>query len=288
MKDKICFITGSTDGIGKATAMSLAAKGSVVILHGKDKIKGEKAVEDLKEKMFNKNIFFEQCDLSDLAAVKDLARRLNKNYPALDVLINNAGIFTNKFELTKNGIEKQFAVNYLSHFLLTNLLIDSFNDNSRIINVSSVIHKRKGTNINFEDLNLKKNYSAVKAYQQSKLANILFTYELARRLEKDASLLKNRKITVNALHPGVVKTDITVKNYGKFFKILKNIANPFLMNVEKGAETSIFLASNKSVANITSKYFIKKTAVQSSEESYNMQTANRLWNVSLVLVNDFI
>lgn len=286
MKNKLCLITGSTGGIGKATAMRFAAKGAIVILNGSNKENGENTVEEIKSKMFNKNIFFEQADLSDFNEVKDLARRINKNYPPLDILINNAAIFNSKFEKSIQGIEKQFAVNYLAHYLLTLSLIEKMSQNARIVNVSSAAHRN--STINFDDLNLEQNYSGIKAYKQSKLANILFTYELARRLDNNQEVLQGRKITVNALHPGIVYSDIFDRNTNKVYKLIKNIAAPFMMSTKNGSENSYFVASHPSLENITSKYFIKKEAVQSSDESYNLQMAQRLWNVSKVLVQDFV
>lgn len=284
MKGKISLITGSTSGIGKATAASLAAKGAVVIIVGRNENKGEVVVEEIKSKMHNDNIFFEECDLADQSSINDFAYRINKNYPKIDVLINNAGCFTEKIQYTNDGIEAQFGVNHIAHFLLTHLLIPSLNksDAARIINVSSDAHYR-GT-INFADLYFQEKYSAIKAYAQSKLANVLFTYELDRKLKAS----NKHNITVNALHPGEIKTRFVEKNNNKLFGSFWKLAKPLMQSIEKGAQTSVFLASAKQMEGISGQYWSKMKLKKSVKESYDKQVADRLWNVSRVLCGEYL
>jgi len=284
VKNKICLITGSTSGIGKATATSLAAKGAIIIITGRDEEKGEQVITEIKKRMTNHNIFFEYGDLSNLQSVVDLAYRLNKNYPKLDVLINNAGSFTEKRQYTNDGIEMQFGVNHIGHFLLTHLLMPALkkSDAARIINVSSNAHFR-GT-INFEDLYGEQKYTPFKIYAQSKLANILFTYELARRLKEDSL----NHITVNALHPGEIKTQIAEKNGNSLYKVGWKLAKPFMQSIEQGATTTVHLASAKQMEGKTAEYWSKMKKIKSSKISYDEQVADRLWNVSRALCGNYM
>lgn len=284
MKNKICLITGSTSGIGKATAAGLAAKGAIIIITGRDEEKGEQVITEIKKKMTNHNIFFEYGDLSNLQSVVDLAYRLNKNYPKLDVLINNAGSITEKRQYTHDGIEMQFGVNHIAHFLLTHLLMPALkkSDAARIINVSSNAHFR-GT-INFEDLYGEQKYAPFKIYAQSKLANVLFTYELARRLKEDGL----NYITVNALHPGEIKTQIAEKNGNTFYKVVWKLLKPFMQSIKQGASTTVHLASAKQMEGKTAEYWSKMKKINSSEISYDEQVADRLWNVSRALCGRYM
>jgi len=284
VKNKICLITGSTSGIGKATAASLAAKGAIVIITGRNEEKGEQIVTEIKNRMTNHNIFFEFGDLANLKSVVDLAYRLNKNYPKLDVLINNAGSFTEKRQYTNDGIEMQFGVNHIAHFLLTHLLMPALkkSDAARIINVSSNAHYRG--NINFEDLYGEQKYVPFKIYAQSKLANVLFTYELARRLSED----NLNHITANALHPGEVKTQFVEKNGNTLYKVGWKMAKPFMQSIEQGAATTVYLATAKQMEGKTAEYWSKMKKTKSSKISYDEQVADRLWNVSRALCGSYM
>jgi NAD(P)-dependent dehydrogenase (short-subunit alcohol dehydrogenase family) len=212
------------------------------------------------------------ADLSVQAQVRRLAQEFKRRYSRLDVLINNAGGFFMKRQLSADGIEMTFALNYLSVFLLTSLLLDTLKASApaRIVNISSDAHRR--ARINFEDLELERKYSGFGAYGQSKLAVALFTYELARRLE-------GTQVTVNALHPGFVATNLG-RNNGWRIKLFAPLVKLMALSPEEGAETSIYLASSSEVAGITGKYFDKKKAVRSSLASYDETAARRLWEIS--------
>lgn len=213
------------------------------------------------------------ADLSSQAEIRRVAADIKRTYPKIDVLINNAGIVENTFKRSVDGIEMTFAVNHLAYFLLTNLLLEPIKAAapSRIINVSSAAHF--GARMDFDNLQGEKGYNGWRAYSQSKLANILFTYELARRLAGTG-------VTVNCLHPGVIGTKL-FRNLG----IINTLAGIFLASPEKGAETSVYLASSPEVEGVTGKYFDNKRAVPSSSASYNEADAKRLWQISAELTH---
>ncbi|MFX1317338.1 MAG: SDR family oxidoreductase [Promethearchaeota archaeon] len=271
MDDKICMITGANSGIGKATALSIAKMGAVVIMICRDKNRGENAQKEIINETGNKSVDLFICDLSSQESIYKLAENFKKKYQKLDVLINNAGVVKTKRILTIDGFETTFAVNYLAPFLLTNLLLDIIKESapSRIINIISGIHK--SGSINFDDLQAENKYRSYKAYGQSKLALILFTYELSKKLE-------GTSVTVNALHPGFTRTNIG-RDYSVFIRPFTKLSK----NPKKGAETSIYLATSPEVEGITGKYFIKKQQKRSSKDSYNEKLAKELWNVSLKL-----
>lgn len=218
------------------------------------------------------------CDLSSQAQIRNLAQEFQAAYSHLDVLNNNAGIAPIKRTVTEDGIEKTFAVNYLAPFLLTNLLLDCLKEGApaRVVNVAGDYH-RKAT-LQFDDLMSERGYNGYRASNQAKLALILFTYELARRL-------KGTGVTVNCLHPGAVATGAPLKDpdLSPFARLMYQLVKPFFLSPEKGAETSIFLASSPQVEGVTGKYFIKKMPVSSSPESQNEEIARRLWAVSMEL-----
>lgn len=273
MKDKVCLITGGTAGIGKATAIGLAERGATIAIVGSKAKRGENAQEEIRKKSGNENIRFWLCDLSSLEEVKKLAGEFQNKYLKLDILVNNAAVFCSSRKYSTDGIELQFAVNHLSHFLLTNQLLEMLIKSapSRIINVSSNAHF-KGT-IDFDDLNLEKRYNGWKAYCRSKLANVLFTYELAARLDP-------RHVTVNALHPGMVRTNIVGKHASFIYRLGWNLIKITMLSVEKGAETLIYLASSKEVSGISGGYFVDCRQVKSFEMSYKRELAKRLWSLS--------
>jgi NAD(P)-dependent dehydrogenase (short-subunit alcohol dehydrogenase family) len=280
MDGKICMITGANSGIGKATALGLAERGAHIIMVCRDRERGDAAMGEIKSLGGNQAVDLYVADLASQASIRQLVDDVKPRYANLHVLINNAGIYRTKRTLTEDNIEIHFAVNYLAPFLLTNLLLDTLKTSApaRIINVAGDYH-RKAT-IGFEDLMTEKGYSAGKANNKAKLGLVLFTYELARRLDGTG-------VTVNCLHPGAVKSDSIKKDPDVsttalfFYKLVK----PFFANPEKGAETSIYLASSPDVEGVTGKYFIKKREVDSSPESYDQAIAGRLWEISKELTD---
>src|ERR671918_2162455 len=237
MGEKICLITGATSGIGKATAMGLANMGASVVMVGRDQGKGEAVMAEIKEKSNNASVDLMLADLSSQEEIRRLADEFKEAYPRLDVLINNAGLFRSTRITTADGLEMTFAVNHLACFLLTKLLLDVLKASSpsRIVNVSSGDHSN-GT-IDFDDLQGEKGYKGAKAYSQSKLANVLFTYELARKLEGSG-------VTANCLHPGAgVRTNFGSGVSGVFGFMMRAL-RPLMKSPEKGAETSLYLASS--------------------------------------------
>lgn len=275
MQDKVCLITGAGSGIGKATAVGLARMGATVVMVARDRDRGEEARVEIAAASGNKKVDLMVADLSSQAQVRRLAQEVRTHHAHLHVLINNAGIARTRRTQTVDGVETTFAVNYLAPFLLTNLLLDMLKASApaRIVNVAGDFH-RKAT-IRFDDLMSEHDYDYQRANNQAKLALILFTYELSRRLE-------GTQVTVNCLHPGPVATDAPLKdpNLSGMAKWMYRLVRVFFLNPEKGAATSIFLASSPDVEGVTGKYFIKQKAVKSSPESYDTAIARRLWEVS--------
>lgn len=269
MKDKICLITGATSGIGKETAFALAGMGFHIVIPARNIEKAEIVKKEILESNVKSSVDVMSCDLASLKDVKRFTDEFRSKYAQLNVLINNAGIWETQRKESADGIELTFAVNHLAPFLLTNELLDLMinTPGSRIINLASEAH-RYGT-INFDDIEFKKSYSHMKVYSQSKLANILFTKELMRRLY-------GRDVTVNALHPGVVATQL-FSNMGSIVKFLGNL---FMISPKKGAQTSIYLAESFEVANTTGEYFKNKRIKTSSKESNNPVIAEKLWRLS--------
>ncbi|GCE21236.1 SDR family oxidoreductase [Dictyobacter kobayashii] len=271
MQGRVCLITGANNGIGKVTALELAKRGATVIMVSRNRAKGEAAQAEVKAQSGNDKVDLLTADMSSLASVRQLSQEVHEKYPQLHVLLNNAGGMNNKREVSVDGIERTFATNYVGPFLLTNLLLDLLKASApaRIINVSSTAHKMGS--IDFDDLQSEKRYRAFPVYGTSKLALTLFTYELARRLEGTG-------VTVNNLHPGVVGTS--------FFGdgLLGRLSKLVMLTPEKGAQTSIYLATSPEVDNVTGKYFDKSKATPSSKASYDEQAGKRLWQVTEQLI----
>ncbi len=268
------MITGANSGIGKKTAMGLAQMGAEVVIVCRDASKGEVAKKEITERSGNKAVELMLADLSSLASVRKLAESFKETHDRLHILVNNAGLIMGKRIVTANNLETTFEVNYLSHFLLTLLLLDSMKVSApaRIVNVSSGAHF--SGKMDFDDLQEERNYSAMRSYCQSKLAQVLFTHELARKLEGTG-------VTVNAVHPGAVRT-----RWGDEAGALGigiRIARPFMLSPEKGAETPIFVASSPEIEGITGKYWEKKKEKPSSKESYDDNESRLLWLVSTKL-----
>ena len=273
MEGKLCLITGATDGIGKETAKCLAGFNARLILVGRDQSKGESVRNELMVQTGNDQIDIMTADLSNMNAIQKLSAEIHKKYNKLNVLINNAGAFFSKREITDDGFEKTFALNHLGYFLLTKLLLDLIkkSTDARIVNVSSQAHA--GSTINFDDLHGEKDFSGWNAYKQSKLMNIMFTYKLA-------VLLKDTQITVNTLHPGFVRSRFGDNNDGMVGIGLKLAKKIGAISIKKGAATSVFLASSPTVKGVTGKYFVKCKPEKSSAASYNKSNIDRLWKTT--------
>jgi NAD(P)-dependent dehydrogenase (short-subunit alcohol dehydrogenase family) len=268
---RVCVITGASRGIGRATAAGVTKLGATVVLLCRQREDGERVSRDIRVKGSPVPDVV-TADLSSQTLIRQAADSIRDRYPQLHVLINNAGVFTRRRELTIDGLEMQFAVNHLAYFLLTNLLLDELKAGapSRIVNVSSGAHA--GARLDFDDLQGERGYDPGRAYSRSKLANLLFTYELARRLGVSG-------VTVNALHPGVIATNL-LANYVGFPVVESALARTFGATPEEGAETSIYLAASPAVEGITGKYFVRKKPAASSRESHDAAAARRLWEVS--------
>jgi NAD(P)-dependent dehydrogenase (short-subunit alcohol dehydrogenase family) len=273
MKDKICLITGATSGIGYISALELAKKGATVIVCGRDKEKTANAVIQIRSLSNNKNVDFLLADLSNFDEVRNLSKEFINAYPRLDVLINNVGAIFREFSLNRQNIEMTMALNHYSVFLLTGLLLETIKNSapSRIINVSSMAHKF-GNN-NFSDYSSGSKYKAFSVYGNSKLAMLHFTNGLLKKLS-------GTKVTVNAMHPGWVKTAFS-KDYQKgFIGMMDKLLRPIQLTPEQGAQTVVYLASSNEVSNISGKYFIKNKISVPSEMATNETVSIELWKKS--------
>ena len=286
------MVTGASRGIGEATAAALAGMGAHVVLVCRDRERGEAALGEIRARSGSEAVEVMIADLSSQRQIRQLAADFRSKHDRLHVLINNAGTFEGGRSETEDGLETTFAVNHLAPFLLTNLLLPVLvaSEPSRIVTVSSTGHGY-GTKINFDDLQGERRYRAGPAYSQSKLANVLFTYELARRLEGTG-------VTANCLHPGAVYTGLLRYKgvVGAVVRTLIGASRPFLLNTEQGAATSVYVASSPEVDGVTGHYFRKQEfavwpmgfnapvrAVRSSKQSYDESVARRLWEISEAL-----
>lgn len=265
MTDKVVLITGSTDGIGRQAALELAALGATVLVHGRNAARGRNVVEEIRTATGNQKVDLFIADLSSQQQVRTLAADITNRCSALHVLINNAGVFMNERRLTEGGLETTFAVNHLAPFLLTNLLLNLLKKSApaRIITVSSVAHTRG--RIDFDNLQAEKSFGGYGSYALSKLANVLFTVELAERLEGTA-------VTSNCLHPGVIGT-----------KLLRTGFNIPGGSIADGAETLVYLASSPEIEGVTGKYFQEKRETPPSPATLDASLRKRLWETSAQL-----
>jgi retinol dehydrogenase 14 len=277
MTDKVVLITGATGGIGKATAIGLATIGARVGITGRDLARAEQAAAGIRAASGNPAVDAFAADLTSQAEVRRLAVAVLDAYPRLDVLVNNVGGYWNTRHVTADGLERTFALNHLAPFLLTNLLLDRLKQSApaRVVTVSSNVHATG--RIDFDDLQGERSYSGARAYSQSKLANVLFTYELARRLQATS-------VTANALHPGVVRTSFGAEDPGRVQRLFLPFVRPFMKAPAQGAATSIHLASAPDLEQVTGRYFANGKPRRSSERSYDEAAAARLWQVSATLV----
>ena len=275
MQGKTILISGATNGIGKVSALELAKMGAQIVIIGRNKARTDETLREIQSASGNKDVHALIADLSSMAEVRRVAADFKKQYSRLDVLLNNAGAVFQSRQETVDGYEMTFALNHLSYFLLTHELLDLLKASapSRIVNVASDAHTA-GT-LDFNDLQLKTSSYGVggmKAYSQSKLMNVMFTYELARRLAGTG-------VTANVLHPGFVNTGFGKNNRG-LMQIVMGVVTLFALKVEDGAKTSVYLASSPEVAGVTGKYFDKCKPKQTSPASYDEAAQKRLWEIS--------
>ncbi|MEI7483293.1 MAG: SDR family oxidoreductase [Ignavibacteriota bacterium] len=272
--EKVVLITGANSGVGRSLALLSASKGSSVVMVCRNRERGEKAKEDIIRLSGNNSVHLIIADLSSLDSVKNAAKEFKSGFNNLNVLVNNAGINLPSLEITSDGYEKVFATNHLAYFYLTSLLLGVLKSSapSRIINVSSNAQSA----ININDLMSEKKYYQYKVYGRSKMANVLFTYELAERL-------KGTGVTVNAVHPGVVKTNIYETVHG-FPRFLIGLMMPFFMSPGKSAEYIMPLMYSDEFNNVTGKYFYKTVETQTKKGSYDVDLRKKLWEVSENLV----
>jgi len=273
LEGKEIVVTGGTDGIGKVTARELAKMGASVTIVARNAAKAQQVVKELRAAAGHDRVGFVRADLSSQKGVRGAAETIKGRLTRLDVLVNNAGAMFGRRELTEDGIERTLALNHLAYFLLTNLLLDLIKASApaRIVNVSSAAHS--GAKIDINDLQGAKSYSGWRAYQRSKLANIYFTYELARRLS-------GSNVTVNCLHPGFVASRFGSNNGGVTRALFAAAKTVFAISEANGARTSVYLASSPEVEGVTGKYFDSRRAVKSSAASLDEQKWRELWRAS--------
>ena len=273
MARKTVLVTGGTGGIGRATAVRLAAMGARVGITGRDPGRTQRAAAEVASEAGAGSVDAFAADLSSQAEVRRLADEVLETYPRLDVLVNNAGGFWSHRHLTADGLEHTFALNHLGPFLLTNLLLERLvaSAPARIVTVSSGAQSMG--KIDFDDLMGERKYSGQTAYNQSKLANVMFTYELARRLAGTG-------VTATALHPGMTNTAFSVEDPSRAFAPLVKVMRPFMKKPDRGADTPVYLASAPEAEGLTGQYFANREAKKSSEASYDSAVTARLWRVS--------
>jgi len=279
LTNKVAVITGANSGIGKVAARQLASMGARVVMICRNRERGEEARSEIIHATQNSDVILFLGDLSDQKQVRAVAHEFCEIYDRADILINNAGIIDSGRHETPDGIERTLAVNHLGAFLLTNLLMKRLinADEARIITVSSEAHKYSDFDI--ENVQLERGYSPLKAYANSKLCNILFTYELNRRIQSGS-----HSMIAKCLHPGAVATKF---GYGGsiWFKLIWLISKPFLISPEKGAETMVYLATDPDITQNESLYYKNKKAVQPIDKAYNPALAKKLWQKSVELTN---
>ncbi|HEY7718626.1 MAG TPA: SDR family NAD(P)-dependent oxidoreductase [Pedococcus sp.] len=275
MTGRTVLVTGGTGGIGGATAAGLAALGARVGVVGRDRARADAAAERIRRSGGEADVFL--ADVSAQREVRRLADEVLAAYPRLDVLVNNVGGYWAGRHTTEDGLERTFAVNHLAPFLLTNLLLDRLRESApaRVVTVSSGAQSMG--RIAFDDLTGEHGYNGQRAYNQSKLANVMFTYELSRRL-------RGSGVTANVLHPGVVRTAFGAEDSGTWMRLMLPLVRPFMKSPEEGARTSIYLASAPEVDGVTGQYFANARPKRSSKASHDTAAAARLWDVSARLV----
>lgn len=274
LKGKTAIVTGANSGMGLATVEALSDKGATVIMLCRSEERGKAAIARLMENR-ERSLDLILCDLGDYESIRNFVMRVKEKYTQVDILVNNAGFISLDRQETKEGVERQFGINHLGHFLLTTQLINMMRPGSRIVVVASGAHKVG--KIHFDDINLKKHFNVITAYSQSKLANVLFTREMARRLKK-------RRISVNCCHPGAVATNIGIDRETGFGKTITGLLKPFFQTPAEGAGTAIYLATSDEVSNITGGYFYRCRIAKSSKRSRSRILAKRLYDLSEEMV----
>lgn len=278
MNGKTILVTGGTNGIGEATARALAGLGARVMVHGRSVQKGQSVVDAIKKSSGNNAVEFVQGDFASLASVRAMAEEVKRRVPKLDVLVNNAGRAAMARTLTADGFESMFGVNHLAPFLLTNLLLDTVKAAapSRIVIVASDAHK--GKQVNFDNLNFEKGgFGFWPGYHQSKLCNMLFALALNKRLQGTG-------VTVNALHPGAVRTGIGTDGAPAAAKIFAKLIGLFFISAEEGAKTTVHLATSPDVATTSGQYFDKSKPVKPHPSALDEAAAEKLWAISAKMV----
>ena len=276
LDNKLAIVTGANSGMGMATVEALSDEGAKVIMLCRNEKRGMEAFKKLMEKK-DRQIELMLCDLGDYSSIRSFASQVKEKYKRIDILVNNAGFISLDRQETKEGLERQFGINHIGHFLLTTELLDLMGEGSRIVVVASGAHK--AGKIHFDDINLKRGYNVVRAYSQSKLANVLFAKELSKRL-------KDRGITVNCCHPGAVATNMGVSRETGFGKTITGLLKPFFQTPAEGARTAIFLATDESVKDISGEYFYRCKIAKSSRRSNDPELAKKLYEFSEALVKE--
>ena len=274
MTGRTCMVTGATNGVGRAAARALAGLGASLVLVGRDRDRGERTVAEIRSESGNDDISLLLADLSSQRDIRQLAAEFLASGRPLHVLLNNAGVVNLRREETPDGIETTFAVNHLAYFLLTELLLERLKESApaRIVNVASDAHAQAGGRLDFEDLESRKRYSLMGVYGKSKLANILFTRELARRLSGTG-------VTANCLHPGFVGSNFA-RNNGAIAAVVMTLLRPFARSPEQGADTAVYLCSAPEVADVSGEYFVDRRPRAPKDFACNDEDARRLWEVS--------
>lgn len=281
MDGRTVVITGGNSGVGKATAVALAGAGARVVITARDEARGRRAVDDIRRASGSDSVDLVVFDLGDLGAVRHGARQLLDRCEQIHVLVNNAGLVLSHRTETKDGLEATFAINHLGPFLLTRELIGCLEESSpaRVVNVASTAHRSARRGLDFDDLQSERHYAGMRAYSRSKLANILFTTELARRLSGTG-------VTANCVHPGTVGTGFA--RDGDASGLLAfgvKLIKPFILTPEQGARTSVYLASSPEISEVTGRYFIKCRPRKPSAAARDEASAARLWRVSEELID---
>ena len=273
MLEKICLVTGANSGVGKMAAIGLASKGARLVLLCRNPKKAEIARKEIQQVTDNRNIEILECDLSSQVAIRQAAEKFKAAHTKLDVLLNNAGIYTDVYQESEEGIEMTMAVNHFGHFLLSNLLLPCLKaaENARVVNLSSEANRFAKFNPN-QIVPNSSSFQGMRTYGLSKLANIMFTHELSKRWGPYG-------ITANSCHPGFVDSNFFL-NFNGPLKWLSILAKPFMVNETQGAETPLYLSTAKAVSNISGKYFVRRTVKKPHPDAYNNRLTGLLWQYS--------